>query len=479
MFRRTLRLLGWPFGVVRRRPVASAAILLLVAAVAVPVGAHCWALYQFREAGRAPDDDRYDEAHAHISFCLTVWPWSAPTHFLAARIARMSGAYPEATAQLEECRRLQGATADTQLEMLLVRAQEGQVDDVIEGLVYAAEHDPAHRQEILEALARGHMNLMRFPPALALLDRCLKDYPDDVRALDWRGWLLEQLQQQERAVKDYEHVLELSPGRADVRLRLAFLYLAHNDPVLAEPHLRKLDKDRPGRPEVLLGLAEFHFLNGELEETRALLDRVLADHPDEPMALFYLGKVDLQTDRPEEAEAYFRRVLKDDKYNSEAWNGLYDSLRGQPGREAEADDALKNYNRQIAFARRLQELLSGEVEQASTNPEPAYELGKMNLEMGREQLGLYWLNTALKRDKDHKPTHALLADYFAKKGDKEAAAGHHRLAQETGRQGDKETRRQGVVPARRRRPEGLVARRSRGHAEGRKVTAAAPPLRRR
>ena len=65
----------------------------------------------------------------------------------------MSGDYPEATAQLEECRRLQkGATEDTQLEMLLVRAQEGQVDEVIDGLVYAAEHDRVHRQEILEAL---------------------------------------------------------------------------------------------------------------------------------------------------------------------------------------------------------------------------------------------------------------------------------------------------------------------------------------
>lgn len=439
MFRRMLRLLWRPFGVVRRRPVASVAILLLVAAVAVPVGAHCWALHQFREAGRALDDDRLDEARAHLSFCLTVWPWSAPTHFLAARIARMSGDYPEATAQLEECRRLQkGATEDTQLEMLLVRAQEGQVDEVIDGLVYAAEHDRVHRQEILEALARGHMTLMRFPPALALLDRCLKDYPDDVRALDWRGWLLEQLQQQERAVKDYEHVLELSPGRSEVRLRLTYLYLSHNDPVLAEPHLRILEKEQPGRLEVLLCLVEFHFLKGEEKETRALLDRVLADHPDEPMALLYLGKLDLQTGRPDEAEAYFRRVLKDDKHNTEAWNGLYDSLRGQPGREAEADDAQKKLEETAAFGHRFQQLLSGEVEQASTNPEPAYELGKMNLELGREDLGLYWLNTALKRDPDHKPTHALLADYLAKKGDKEAAARHHRLAQETRKQGDRE-----------------------------------------
>ena len=284
------------------------------------------------------------------------------------------------------------------------------------------------------------MTLMRFPPALALLDRCLKSYPDDVRALNWRGWLLEQLQQQEQAVKDDEHALRLAPGRADVRLRLALLYLAHNDPVQAEPHLRKLDKDQPGRMDVLLGLAECRFLQGKEAEARAMFEKVLAEHPDEPMCLLYLGKLDLQAGRPGEAEAYFRRLVKQDDHNAEAWNGLYDSLRGQPGRETEADEALKKYNQQVAFSRRLQELLSGEVEEASTNPEPAYELGKMNLELGRDDLGLYWLNTALKRDPSHKPTHALLADYFAKKGDTEEAAKHRRLAQETngGKQGDKE-----------------------------------------
>ncbi len=440
MLRRMLRLLGRPFGVIWRRPVASLAILLLAAAVAVPVGAHCWALYQFREAGRALDDDRFDEAHqTHLLL------------FIGMALER-TDAFPGRPDRPDERRLPRGdgparsvppppgghggyAAGDA-----AGAHQEGQVDEVIDGLVYAAEHDPAHRQEILEALARGHMTLMRFPPALALLDRCLKSYPDDVRALNWRGWLLEQLQQQEQAVKDDEHALRLAPGRADVRLRLALLYLAHNDPVQAEPHLRKLDKDQPGRMDVLLGLAECRFLQGKEAEARAMFEKVLAEHPDEPMCLLYLGKLDLQAGRPGEAEAYFRRLVKQDDHNAEAWNGLYDSLRGQPGRETEADEALKKYNQQVAFSRRLQELLSGEVEEASTNPEPAYELGKMNLELGRDDLGLYWLNTALKRDPSHKPTHALLADYFAKKGDTEEAAKHRRLAQETngGKQGDKE-----------------------------------------
>lgn len=427
MLCRLARILLWPLRVFRRRPVISLAILVLITASATVAAAHIWGLYQFDQARRAMDDDRLPDARKAISYCLTVWPWSVPTHLLAARIDRLGGEYIEAANELAECRRLQnGATEDVQLEMLLLRAQAGDVDQVEGGLLYAVNHDKANEREILEALARGHMSLMHLLPALSLVDRCLKDYPDDVRALDWHGWLMERLDQQDSAAKDYEKVLQLAPGRTEVRLRLAFLYLSHNDPVLAEPLLTRLAKDQPGRLEVQLGLAQCRFLQGKEKEARALLDEVLAAHPDDPTALLYLGKLDLESGQPEEAEVLFRRVLKQDPNSAEALNSLHDSLRGQPGREAEAAEALKKRDEASAFAQRMQHLLSGEVDRSSKDPGPAYELGKMNLDLGRDDVALYWFNTALQRDPDHQPTHALLADYFEKKGDKENAARHRR-----------------------------------------------------
>jgi len=55
-------------------------------------------------------------------------------------------------------------------------------------------------------------------------------------------------------------------------------------------------------------------------------------------------------------------------------------------------------------------------------------LGKINDEMGQEDLALYWLRTAKKRDANHKPTHALLADILEKGGHKEEAAQERLLA---------------------------------------------------
>ena len=130
--------------------------------------------------------------------------------FSAARIARMNDSYPEAEVQLDECRRLlHGPTARTQLETVLLRTQHGEVDQVGDGLLLAAENGEADKKEVLEALARGYMRMMRYVSAQALLDRCLASYPDDVHALDWRGWLLERLGQEDEAARDYERASAL------------------------------------------------------------------------------------------------------------------------------------------------------------------------------------------------------------------------------------------------------------------------------
>jgi Flp pilus assembly protein TadD len=431
MVRSVLRFLFWPFRLMRRRPILSGAVLLFIATAVGLVGVHFWALREFHEAEVALDEDHPPEAFRHISFCLKVWPWSDDAHFLAAQIARLSGAYPEAEAQLAECRKLEhGSTGRTQLEILLLRAQRGDVEKVEGGLLYMADNDKTHEREILETLARGHMKLMRFLPALGLLDRCLEEYPDDVRALDWRGWILERLQRQEAAAKDYVRALRLSPGRTEVRIRLAALYLSHNDPEMAGPHLEILEKTHPDRLEVQLALAQARFLQGREEEARVLLDRVLAVDPKSTLALLYRGKLALQAEPPQlqEAEKYFRDVLQGDPNSLEALHNLHESLRAQPGREKEDAEVLRTEEEVQAKGARIQALLAGEAEQPSQKADAAYELGKMNEEMGQPDLAIYWLRTAEKRDAKHKPTHALLAKIFEKSGREDEAAQERRLA---------------------------------------------------
>jgi Tfp pilus assembly protein PilF len=106
---------------------------------------------------------------------------------------------------------------------------------------------------------------------------------------------------------------------------------------------------------------------------------------------------------------------------------LHECLRNT-GREKEDADVLRKHAEVQAKALRIQALLAGEAERPSQKADAAYELGKMNEELGQADLAIYWLRTAEKRDASHKPTHALLAEIFEKSGQKEEAAQERRLA---------------------------------------------------
>src|SRR5437763_844783 len=55
-----------------------------------------WAAWQERSARRALAEEHFDEAQRHIVLALRVRRRWASTHLLAARIARLRGAYAEA-----------------------------------------------------------------------------------------------------------------------------------------------------------------------------------------------------------------------------------------------------------------------------------------------------------------------------------------------------------------------------------------------
>jgi Tfp pilus assembly protein PilF len=414
---------------VRRRPWSSAAVGLLLLALAVAGGAVAWSDYQFRAARRALRGGDAADALAHARLGLRVRPGSAEGHLLAARAERQGGNYAEAERELQECVRVQkGATEATQLEWLLLRAQRGEADDVAAGLWYCVENDHPETTAILEALARAYMHQFRLGPALACLDRWLAREPDCVRALDWRGWVRERLEQREAARQDYRHALELEPGRSEVRLRLAAMLLDDTKPAEAAPHLERLRQELPGRTAVLTSLAHCRALLGDFAEARRLTDEVLAGHPDDAEALLERGRLDLEEGRAADAEAALRHALKVSPYRLPIRFALWQSLQRQPGREREAADAKERHDALKGDLERLTVLLGTEGLKSREDPGRAAEVGALLLRTGEERLGLDWLDVALRLDPGSVQAHETLAGYYEKKGDAEKAEEHRRAA---------------------------------------------------
>jgi tetratricopeptide (TPR) repeat protein len=397
------------------------------------LGVHFWAQAEYRAAVRALEDEHYSAGLEHIENYLSIWPSSTAAHLLAARLARLKRDYPQAEHYLKECARLQhGATEAIQLEWVLLRTQQGEIDELVPNLWACVEADHPETLAILETLARTYMYETRFRPSLFYLNEWLQRAPDTVRALDWRGWVRERLNQTQDALKDYQRVLELEPERSAVRLRLASLLLADNHPKAALPHLERLREHEPDRPEILVGLARCWFQMGRLDEARQLFDQVYAAHPEHVPALIQRGKLELQAQRFTEAEKWLRRALELSPHEMEAQIPLHKSVQLQPGREKEAEQLLKEAEAIRADVQRLGHLLTEELDKAPGNADIPSEIGTLLLKIGHDQLGLYWLHVALKRDENHQKTHAVLADYFEKHKEPAKAAKHRRHLQSSG-----------------------------------------------
>jgi tetratricopeptide (TPR) repeat protein len=419
---RVFRVVGYPGRVVRRRwkLVLLGAVVLVIAAGG---GGYAYALREWEAARAAVKDDRPQDARDRLVVCLAVWPRSPDVHLLAARAARQVQDFPAAEAHLNRCLELAGATTAVQIEFLLLRTQTGEVDAVAPALLHTADTGHPEAPLILETLARAYMHRLQYKQAYGCLTRWIELEPAAVKPYHWRGWVYERLDHATQAMDDYLKVLELDPDRVQVRLRVAEMLLEDKQPQEALAHLELLARQDPDRPDVQARLGQCYFLLGRGADARRLLEAAVAHLPDDPSLLLHLGKLDLQEGRPAEAETWLRRILVTEKTDTEAEYTLASALQAQ-GKTAEAAAVLKQYEEHKALLERANQLLKDIAKNRSRGPEDPSELGRLFLSMGRDRMGLHWLDEALKRNPDHQATHKVLADYYAGKGDARMADLH-------------------------------------------------------
>jgi tetratricopeptide (TPR) repeat protein len=409
-----------PIRLVCRRPWLSLALIVLNAAL-VAGGANLWAWYHYRKAEAGLRIDDLDKARTHVDACLRVWRWSAATHFLAARIERVSGHYPQAEEHLRECVRLQhGASEQTQLEEVLVRAQAGELSEVELGLWKCVQEHHPESARILETLSRIYMRDSRLGAALATLSKWLELEPQAARAWHWRGWVREHQQQPEGAIPDYEKALEIEPDRWGVRLRLANLLLIRNSPDEAAPHLEELLRTHGDDPDVQALQAHASLLQGKTEEGLQLLDRVLQNHEHDFEALYWRGSAATQLGRHDEAEKFYKRALEERPMDLRALDAYYHSLENQ-GKEKEAAAALARHDEVEKKSMRLMQLSQQQLERDPHNSDLLAEVGELALDLGDEKTGVQWLHRAIEANQTHKRSYEIMVRYYESKGKKEEA----------------------------------------------------------
>jgi predicted Zn-dependent protease len=215
------------------------------------------------------------------------------------------------------------------------------------------------------------------------------------------------------------------PNLLPVRVGLAEMLLEDRRVPEALPHLEELYRQAPDHAGVEPRLGMCRFFQNRTEEARRLMEAAVVHLPNDPALLIHRAKLDLQEGQAAEAEQRLRQVLRTDASDTEALYTLVSALQLQ-SRTDEAAAALKVYQRTKDEVVRANKPLEEVPDSPTARPADYAELATLLLRIGRERLGVYWLEQALERDPGLELAHEALAGYYDKKGEHDQAAAHRR-----------------------------------------------------
>jgi tetratricopeptide (TPR) repeat protein len=295
----------------------------------------------------------------------------------------------------------------------------------------AMVQDPKPDRALLEALYRGDVALGNWDRAALWLHIWLQDYPDDWPPRLWQAEILERFRKYDRARADYLRVLELRPDHPRALLGVGTVALAHRgDYAEAESYLSRYLATDPGHHDARLGLALCRYGRGDLAGAREGALAVLGENPSHPGAALLLGQLEAEAGRDEEAIRWLR-VAEAGGADPQGVSYQLAQVLRRVGRAAEADAYERRFT-ELRDAQRGLEAANRAAEREPANPDRHYEVGRFYVLLGQPDLAAQRFAQALKLDPAHRPSHAALADYFARRADPQSVARaefHRRKAQ--------------------------------------------------
>jgi tetratricopeptide (TPR) repeat protein len=426
-------------GSLRRRPLLSA--LLVLACLALTVGSvwlvvypQAWAAHHWRQAELSAQRGDFLRAREHLERCLEVWGTSGETHFQMGRICRRAGDFERARKHLEEARRLRWPPGAIDFELLLVQIQatgaRGTDASTIQHIIYSNQHPD--EKLILEALVKGYMQNFYLREAEFWLNYWIDEHPEDWVAYYWRGQLRERFGKLEEACADYRHALELSPEQLDSELRLAqALQQKGIDLAEAKQRFERYLAVHPQHGEALLGLARCQRGLGDRTAARETLARIAPTDKTYPKCLLLHALLESDEENYAKALVHLRKAEELSPTEPDILHQMADVLH-HLGKETEAREYQARQKQLEQDLKRLAETIRGLMSDPG-DVTKRFEAGSILLKAGQED-GVRWLLTVLQEDPDHRPTHAALAEYYARSTDPERqrlAEIHRRRAEAT------------------------------------------------
>lgn len=434
-----LQRIGIAWHAIRRRPVVSSVIALLVVSAVAWYVVDFQAYQAYQQAQYEIREENYADARIHLQQCRRL-PWwrNTDTFFLAARLERLLGRYGDAQQLLSEClgRSQGGLENGVQLERALLEAEsgcgQGRHTPAEKELREFVKDHPDHPEavQIWRTLAVVTFKQNLNDQAFDAVTHWLLLKPNSAEALEYRGMIKARKQDYADAEKDFRQAMALSPRRQSGRFLLAkVLLLTKGDTKEIASHLDTLLRDNPNSTEYLLVRAQCQMLDGKFAEGDATLEKLLELDPDNAPAMQLRGELQFQAGNFTLAESWTQEAIDHGMFSDKVFMLLADSLARQkdPKKVQQAQKYYAKAEALKANSERIKQLMEVELAKSNFAPEKMVELGKILIGGGSPEVGESWLHEAIKKDPANKAAHQALAKYYAKRNP-EKSAQHAKLA---------------------------------------------------
>lgn len=381
--------------------------------------------YRIGQARKALANHHPDRAVQWLKAAERGDPQSAEVQFLLARSHRKLGGLTTARKHLNRALKLGYPKAALQREQWMALAQTGRIRETESNLNAHLSESGEDAQEICEAFVAGHLCNYNSNAARTWLDAWQADFPESAqphyfRGLIWRHFIL-----YDRAADELGQALQLDPSRDDIRFELAKTWELKHEFSEAVPLYRSCLEQDAEDPQILMGLANCLVHLGEQTEAKSLYQTVTQRWPEEVRAHLGLAKLEMAND-PKSVVRQLQPLAKEHPYDKELRYVLATALRSI-GRTDEAETHfafVREANQALAD---LEGLLETVREKPKSVPE-RYQVGRTLMMYASPSKGAAWLRSVLELDPQHGPTHRMLADYYAERGDLPLAEEHRQQA---------------------------------------------------
>lgn len=174
--------------------------------------------------------------------------------------------------------------------------------------------------------AKSFFQEKRYNEALAIYEKLVIKYPDNVSYLLALGQIYTNLDQPKEAIELYKRALNLKPERQDIRVRLGFAYLKDKDLTSSQELFQAVLLKKPDNIRALMGLGLIKARQKEIPEAKKHFEAVLNLDSENILALLKLADLRMSQNEDREAYALYSKVLKLDPGNQRSQKGVVQLL---------------------------------------------------------------------------------------------------------------------------------------------------------